>query len=170
MAYFCRGCVDSWKQNTIMKCDMCKNYITHNWTPKKLLEVYGRQREAMDHLGWKDINIYPPARQRTFLGQQEINNHHALNLNYVKQVLETPELVSQRTKALLGAWHRELLGFREKNNREQYDAFLKQQNRILNLYNMSTTYQTKKMVVEALDPIVQLILVRLPEHSYLLYQ
>ena len=167
MAYFCRGCVDSWKENTIMKCDMCENYIEHGWTPKQLLEVYGNQREAMDHLGWKDINIYPPARQRTFLKQQEINNHHALNLNYVKQVLETPELVSRRTRTLLGAWHLELLGFREKDNIEQYNAFLKQQFRILNLYNMVTTYQTKKMVCEALDPIVQLVLIRLPEHSLL---
>ena len=146
---------------------MCKNYIDHGWTPKQLLEVYGKQRQAMDHLGWKDINIYPPARQRTFLGQQEINNHHALHLNYVKQVLETPELVSQKTKSLLAAWHRELLGFREKDNTEQYNAFLKQQLRILNLYNMSTTYQTKKIVLEALDPIVQLVLSRLPEYSYL---
>lgn len=149
---------------------MCENYVTHGWSPKQLLEVYGNQREAMDHLGWKDVNIYPPARQRTFLKQQEVNNFHALNLTYVKQVLETPELVSIRTKALLGAWHKELLGFREKDNTEQYNAFLKQQLRILNLYNMSTTYQTKKMVLEALDPIVQLILIRLPEHSYLLYQ
>jgi hypothetical protein len=146
---------------------MCENYIDHGWSPKELLEVYGKQRQAMDFLGWSDINIYPPAKQRTFLKQQEVNNFHALNLTYVKQLLETPELVSQRTKALLGAWHKELLGFREKNNREQYDAFLKQQNRILNLYNMSTTYQTKKMVVDALDPILQLVLIRLPEHSYL---
>ncbi len=167
MAYFCRGCVDSWKQNTIMKCNMCKNYIDHGWLPKELLEVYGNQREAMDHLGWKDINIYPPAKQRTFLKQQEVNKFHTLNLTYVKQLLETPELVSKRTKALLGAWHQELLRFREKDNTEQYNAFLKQQVRILNLYNMSTTYQTKKMVVDALDPILQLVLTRLPEYSYL---
>ena len=144
-----------------MQCDMCKDYIDHGWTPAKLLSVYGKQREAMDHLGWRDVMIYPPAKHRTFLKHSEIENHNTLKLNLLRQVLSKPHLCNNRIQALLGAWHTELLHLAE--GREQYDAFLKQQNRILNLYNMVTTYQTRNMVWEAMDPLVQLIINTVPE-------
>ena len=66
---------------------------------------------------------------------------------------------------MLGAWHAELLRLAEDT--VQYSSFLKQQKRILNLYNMVTTYQTRNMVWEAMDPIVQWVINRVPEcHSY----
>jgi len=161
MAYFCRGCVESWKQHKIMQCDMCEDYIQHGWSPSQLLSVYGKQREAMDHLGWQDVNIYPPAKHRTFLKHQEIKNHNALKLILINEILSQPHMASRRIQAVLGAWHTELLQLAEA--KEQYDAFLRQQNRILNLYNMVTTYQTRNMVWDAMDPLVQLIINMVPE-------
>ena len=164
MAYFCRGCVDSWKKHKIMACEMCQNYVEHGWTTEQLLDVYGKQREAMDLLGWKDVMIYPPSQQRNYLAHQEIDNHNALKLKMVVDIISEPHLASARAKEMLGAWHAELLRLAE--DAVQYSSFLKQQKRILNLYNMVTTYQTRTMVWEAMDPIVQWVINRVPEcHS-----
>ncbi len=161
MAYFCRGCVDSWKKHKIMACELCQNHVHHGWTIKQLLDVYGKQREAMDLLGWKDVMIYPPSQQRNYLPHQEIDNHNALKLNMVVNIINKPHLASGRAKAMLGDfWYDELLRLAED---VQYSSFLKQQKRILNLYNMVTTYQTRNIVWEALDPLVQWVINRVPE-------
>ena len=159
-SYFCRDCVNNWKRKKIMQCDMCETYIDHGWTPTQLLLVYGTQREAMDHLGW-DVMLYPPATHRTFIDHSPIQNHDALKLTLLHEILSTPHLCSQRIQGLLGAWHTELLQLAKQN--QQYNSFLKQQTRVLNLYNMVTTYQTRNMVWEAMDPLVQLIINTVPE-------
>lgn len=164
MSSFCRECIQKWKQNTIMDCDICKEHLAAGWNIEKLLQVYGKKRKEMDHLGWEDIMIYPPSPNRPFLSHIEYPHFNLLKIENITHILNTvPYLTNVQRELKPLADH--FTQFRQPENKEQYKAFLKQEMRIIYLYNMMTTYQTKQLVWDAMDPFTQHVIFNTRETS-----
>ena len=164
MSYFCRECIQKWGKNTIMDCKICRDHLASGWSIQNMLEIYGRKRKEMDFLGWENTMIYPPSSNRPFISHIEYPNFNLLHIEKIKYILNTPPNltnVERQLKPLVTQFSQ----FQHQDNKEQYKLFMKQEMRIVYLYNMMTTYQTKQLVWDAMDPFIQHIIMETRESS-----
>lgn len=155
--FFCRDCVKSWQSSKVMECEMCDLHLKAGWTPQRLLKVYGFKREAMDALGWSDVDLVPPNASREYLEQRDYETIELLNVPFIESLLwkRTNRILWARLGSLAGRLEEHL----KPDNREQYKDFIKKELRALYLFNMVTTAQTKEMVWDALDPLLQHLII-----------
>ena len=166
MTHFCRDCIRSWNTKKIMDCDLCRKHLSQGWTTDLLLKVYGEKRDALDSLGWEGVEIFPPSPDRKPIETIANKVNKSLNLRNIKTVLNEPfHLLNEHYKVRLSTIKERLLKCQQE--KEQYKVFLEKEYRTLNLYNMVTTYKTREIVWEAIDPLLQHIIVNLNEYAYL---
>ena len=163
--YFCNDCVSSWKKNKIMDCELCQQHLESGWTIKKLDDVYGAKQDALNFLGLK-LDIIPPFAHRLPLEKLNYNNILLLNVKILRHILTTSfHLLEDRFAKVLQVEGPRLQLCQNNQNSEQFDSFLTNELRILHLFNLVTTHQTKQMCWQALDPLLQHIVVNTTEYT-----
>ena len=162
--YFCDDCIDSWKENKIMQCDLCQYHLDSGWTISNLDDIYGTKHDAFQFLGL-NLDIVPPFAHRLPLEKLAYNNIYLLNSKMLEHIITTPfHLLEDKFVQLLGNERQRLQLCQANQNSEQFQTFLKNELRILHLFNLVTTHQTKKMCWQALDPLLQHIVSNTQEY------
>lgn len=153
--YFCSECVENWKKNKIMDCGLCRSHLQVGWKISSLDNIYGTKKDALDFLGLK-MDIVPPHADRPPIQNLEYNNIHMLNLPRLKNILVTPfHLLERNIVKLINDQQSIIINCQKKENKEQYATFVANEFRVLNLFNLVTTYQTKNYCWRAMDPLIQ---------------
>ena len=153
--YFCKDCVSSWKKKKIMDCELCQQHLESGWTIEKLDEIYGAKQDALQFLGLQ-LDIVPPFAHRLPLEKLAYNNIYLLNAKILRHIITTPfHLLEDKFVKLLTTEGPRLQLCQNNQNSEQFETFLQSEFRIVHLFNLVTTHQTKQMCWQALDPLLQ---------------
>jgi hypothetical protein len=156
--YFCADCVKNWKDGKIMECNLCQTHLDAGWSIQLLDNVYGNKKDALGFLGLQ-IEVVPPLADRTPVQSLAYQNIRLVKLELLKHILTTPfHLLENHIKTLLKDEEAQLVKCQQQHNKGQYTDFIKNEFRVLNLFNIVTTYQTKDMCWRAVDPLIQHIM------------
>ena len=82
-----------------------------------------------------------------------------INLPRLKNILVTPfHLLERKIVKVINSQQSRIINCQKKENKEQYANFVSNEFRVLNLFNLVTTYQTKNYCWRAMDPLIQHII------------
>ena len=151
---FCKHCVDSWKRNKIMDCQLCRVHLNNGWSIKQMYEVYGKRKEVYDMVGLPSDAIVPPAEKREFIQPLAYGKPSWENLLCMLTTQPLPEVVSKKLEPVA----KQMRKMHALENKAQWKDFLNQEMKIIYQLKQATTRASKEFFFKGLDPLTQKIL------------
>lgn len=152
---FCKHCVDSWRNNKIMDCQLCRVHLGNGWTIQQMYEVYGQRKEVYDMVGLPSDAILPPAEKRDYIKPLA---YGPSSWNNLLGMLVTKHTLPGETMMKLEPMATTLRKMHSLENKAQWKDFLKQEMKIIYHMKQATTKESKEFFFKGLDPLTQKIL------------